>query len=196
MRMRTGRPRNFDESDALARVMESFWKRGYDATTFEHLVQDSRLSRSSLYNAFGGKDALFSKAIELYLDREQSEFLDKLNDEASGPEFLLSVIESLQMPYDRRAKGCLLQKIILRNAADGGKPKVEGRIAKSLSSMWSSITKAIGGLRRREQAASESERAAVVLACLFGIAVIARNGRNQELVESISSGLNAMVGSK
>ena len=53
----TGRPRKFDEEEVLARILELFRTHGYENTTLEQLVAESGLSKSSLYNAFGGKDA-------------------------------------------------------------------------------------------------------------------------------------------
>ena len=63
------RPREFDEAAALEAAMECFWRRGYEATSLRDLTASMGLTAPSLYNAFGGKQELFSRALERYLDR-------------------------------------------------------------------------------------------------------------------------------
>ncbi|MBT0956159.1 TetR/AcrR family transcriptional regulator [Alphaproteobacteria bacterium KMM 3653] len=60
------RPREFDIDDAVTRAMAVFWEHGYDATTTDQLLGGMRLTRGSLYKAFGDKKALFLRALHLY----------------------------------------------------------------------------------------------------------------------------------
>ena len=62
------RPREFNETDALQSAMNCFWQRGYEATSMRDLAASMGMSAPSLYNAFGDKQALFARALELYLD--------------------------------------------------------------------------------------------------------------------------------
>ena len=61
-----GRPREFDENEALDRAMDVFWKRGYEAATLPELTAAMGINKPSLYAAFGGKEQLFRKAMERY----------------------------------------------------------------------------------------------------------------------------------
>lgn len=195
--MNKGRPREFDEDATIERVMQSFWRRGYEETTFEQLVADSGLSRSSLYNAFGGKDDLFKKAFDLYVDREKEEFIASLNDTENGGENLRSLIQTFRDPYNPRSKDCLLQKTTLRNAADGGKPKHEKRIADCLSGIWNGFVQAMTNMRRKKpKRLTDRERAALLVATMFGISVICRNGRNKDLVNAITDGAAKLIEEK
>lgn len=60
------RPRAFDEATALQKALETFWHRGYSATSMEDLVAGTGLSRASLYATFGDKHALFVRALREY----------------------------------------------------------------------------------------------------------------------------------
>jgi len=62
----TGRPREFDMQKALERAMELFWRQGYEGTSLSDLTRELGITRPSLYAAFGSKEALFLKALDLY----------------------------------------------------------------------------------------------------------------------------------
>ena len=62
----TGRPREFDMQKALERAMELFWRQGYEGTSLSDLTRELGINRPSLYAAFGSKEALFLKALDLY----------------------------------------------------------------------------------------------------------------------------------
>jgi AcrR family transcriptional regulator len=64
-----GRPREFDIDRALERAMELFWRQGYEGTSLADLTRELGLTRPSLYAAFGSKEALFLKALDLYESR-------------------------------------------------------------------------------------------------------------------------------
>ena len=61
-----GRPREFDVDKALERAMELFWRQGYEGTSLADLTRELGLTRPSLYAAFGSKEGLFLKALDLY----------------------------------------------------------------------------------------------------------------------------------
>ena len=54
-----GRPRNFDESAALAKAIQVFWLKGYDGVTVDDLVAGMGVGRPSLYSIFGDKRTIF-----------------------------------------------------------------------------------------------------------------------------------------
>ena len=62
-----GRPRSFDTEAAVGRAMEVFWSRGYHATALPDLLRATKLSRGSLYAAFGDKHSLFLRALDRYI---------------------------------------------------------------------------------------------------------------------------------
>jgi TetR/AcrR family transcriptional regulator, transcriptional repressor for nem operon len=62
-----GRPRSFDTEAAVGRAMEVFWSRGYHATALPDLLRATKLSRGSLYAAFGDKHSLFLLALDRYI---------------------------------------------------------------------------------------------------------------------------------
>lgn len=63
-----GRPRGFSQDDALDAAMRVFWKHGYEGASLHELTAEMGINRSSMYAAFGDKEALFSKVLSRYTD--------------------------------------------------------------------------------------------------------------------------------
>ncbi len=61
-----GRPRNFDENEALDRATKVFWAKGFDGATIDDLVAGMGVGRPSLYAIFGDKEALFLRCLKHY----------------------------------------------------------------------------------------------------------------------------------
>ena len=63
-----GRPRTFDEDEALQKAIRVFWEKGYDAVTVDDLVAGMGVARPSLYAVFGDKAALFMRSLRAYAE--------------------------------------------------------------------------------------------------------------------------------
>ena len=61
-----GRPRKFDRDQALARAMEVFWSKGFEAASLADLTKAMGINPPSLYAAFGDKESLFIEAVQRY----------------------------------------------------------------------------------------------------------------------------------
>ena len=61
-----GRPREFCTDAALAAALRVFWSKGYEGASLSDLTEAMGITRPSLYAAFGNKEALFRKALDLY----------------------------------------------------------------------------------------------------------------------------------
>ena len=65
-----GRPRSFDESDALEKAIQVFWSKGYDGVTIDDLVDGMGVGRPSLYSVFGDKRTIFLRVLKAYAERK------------------------------------------------------------------------------------------------------------------------------
>ncbi len=65
-----GRPREFDTDEALASALRVFWAKGYDGASLTDLTEAMGITRPSLYAAFGNKEALFKRALDLYQEEK------------------------------------------------------------------------------------------------------------------------------
>ena len=98
----------FDRTAVVQDVMELFWKKGYNGTSMQDLVDVTGLNRSSFYNTFGDKFSLFQEALKYYRE-QQDQLLTDSFAEAKSPK---QAIQGLFMGIsdDIRAgnqKGCM-----------------------------------------------------------------------------------------
>jgi AcrR family transcriptional regulator len=103
-----GRPREFCIDAALTAALRVFWSKGYEGASLNDLTEAMGINKPSLYAAFGNKEALFRKALDLY-EREK---LAYLSDALEAPtargvaEQLLRGALALQTG-DSSPKGCM-----------------------------------------------------------------------------------------
>lgn len=69
-----GRPREFCVDNALAAALRVFWSKGYEGASMTDLTEAMGITRPSLYAAFGNKESLFRKALDLY-EREKLDYM-------------------------------------------------------------------------------------------------------------------------
>jgi AcrR family transcriptional regulator len=62
-----GRPRAFDQDEALDRAMHIFWEKGFEGASLNDLTGAMGIKPASLYAAFGNKQVLFERALDRYL---------------------------------------------------------------------------------------------------------------------------------
>jgi AcrR family transcriptional regulator len=71
-----GRPREFCVDEALASALRVFWSKGYEGASMADLTEAMGITKPSLYAAFGNKEQLFCKALDLY-EREKLDYVGK-----------------------------------------------------------------------------------------------------------------------
>jgi AcrR family transcriptional regulator len=103
-----GRPREFDLDEALAAALRVFWRKGYDGASLTDLTEEMGITRPSLYAAFGNKEALFRKALDLY-EREKLAYIGEALKAPSSREVAERLLRgSLAMQTsDCEPKGCM-----------------------------------------------------------------------------------------
>ncbi|WP_420970463.1 TetR/AcrR family transcriptional regulator [Bradyrhizobium sp. B120] len=177
-----GRPRSFDVEAAVERAMDVFWSRGYHATALPDLLRATKLSRGSLYAAFGDKHSLFLRALDRYiadaLTRMDVELDPRKEPVAGLRTYLAGYVERASGADGRR--GCLLVATAMELAgqdAEAGRrvagffKTMEGRLADALSR-----AEAAGRLADGVEPAS----AARILVCfVWGLRVVAKTAQTR-----------------
>ncbi|NJO43391.1 MAG: helix-turn-helix transcriptional regulator [Cyanobacteria bacterium RU_5_0] len=107
--MSRGPDKQFDCDVALAKAMEVFWARGYEAASLSELLKQMGIGRKSLYDTFGNKRSLFLKALEQYACTQIKSMREQLLASGSPLANLERVLQGLvQMHSQPGSKGCML----------------------------------------------------------------------------------------
>ncbi len=103
-----GRPREFCVDQALAAALRVFWTKGYEGASLTDLTEAMGITKPSLYAAFGNKEALFHKALDLY-EAEKLEYMRKALEQPTAravvEHLLRGAIDAQMSSCD--PKGCL-----------------------------------------------------------------------------------------
>ncbi|MEV6874508.1 TetR/AcrR family transcriptional regulator [Amycolatopsis sp. NPDC051128] len=103
-----GRPRGFDAEQALRRALMVFWEKGYDGASLADLTGAMGITKTSMYAAFGNKEQLFRKALELYTEGPASYGMQALQEptaQAVATAFLNGTVQATTRP--ECPAGCL-----------------------------------------------------------------------------------------
>ena len=90
---KTGRPIGFDRDAALEAAMLLFWERGYEGTSMADLTHAMGLNPSSIYAAFGDKQALFQLVVKRYMEL-RAQYAVKALEEPTLERFIRALFDN------------------------------------------------------------------------------------------------------
>jgi TetR/AcrR family transcriptional repressor of nem operon len=183
-----GRLKEFDEARAIDGAVDCFWARGYAATSVRDLAERMGIGGASLYNAYGGKRALFVTALARYADRSMRERIARLESGGRPKEviraFLAEIVE--RSLADRDRKGCMLVNSALDVAPHDA--EIGAVVAGYLDEIRAFFRRNIEAGRRAGQIPRNIDADAVathLLGILLGLRVLARTMPDRTLLESV-----------
>ena len=185
------RPRAFDEAEALQKALDTFWLRGYGATSVEDLVAGTGLSRASLYATFGDKHQLFMRALRQH-EQQQRQVLVDLTADASVPALyhLRQLLERSANAAlaDGQQRGCLLVNStteLLPHDAE-----VQALIAGHQQFLETLLIALLTRAQQRGEVrstASPQAQARFLSSVLAGICVLAKASADPQLLRDVAS---------
>ncbi len=182
-----GRPREFDEDEALTAIMGVFWAKGFEGTSLSDLVAATGLKKGSLYAAFGDKRAMYLKALALY-DRI---WIDAAARRLSGDGAPLSRIEAFLQAASSKddGRGCFLCNAAIDQAS--GDPDASRLVQASLGRLEAAVADAVmevyGSGDRVAPADTARREARHLMSVYFGLRVLARSGATKTMMNDARS---------
>jgi TetR/AcrR family transcriptional repressor of nem operon len=182
------RAKQFDTDEVLTRAMETFWARGYEATTMQDLVECTGVNRASLYATYGDKHALFLAALHLYDARMRADPLARLERQGRPRRAIRQLFESFaaQVTPAGPNRGCFLTNTALELAAR------DGEVARIVARSQSGIEAFFARMVKKGKAAGEipahvkpTNAARGLLAALIGLVVLSRSRPEPMLLASV-----------
>jgi TetR/AcrR family transcriptional repressor of nem operon len=181
------RSKAFDEDATLQRATDLFQAKGFEATSIQDLVDHLGISRQSLYDTFGDKQALWLASLERYRQAGRRPFAELLE----GPLPLRKALGAIfNMALDRllspESTACLMAHAALERAAED--PETRVCVGNNLNQLFALFEARL----RRAQADGElgpgHEPAALaryLQNAFLGLQVTARSGASRDDLEGI-----------
>jgi TetR/AcrR family transcriptional regulator, transcriptional repressor for nem operon len=166
------RPRSFSTEAAVAAATAVFWSKGYRDTAISDLEQATGLNRSSLYAAFGTKQAIFDLALERYLRGFIGPRLAPMERPGAccrDIERFFTGLAAFLRTGSQAGRGCLMINSI---AEDEGRGTLLGSRAQAFRDrLTAAFASALAG---QHEPAHMPERARLLTTATFGIWLAAR----------------------
>lgn len=182
-----GRPREFCTEQALAAALRVFWSKGYEGASLTELTEAMGITKPSLYAAFGNKEALFHKALDLY----ESEKLDYMRIALEQPSARAVVEHLLRGAVEMQTsqcnpKGCLgvIHMTACGSEAESIKTDVIARRASSQAALVERLERA----KREGDLPMDADIAGLtqyLYAVLQGMAVQAGSGATRDELDRV-----------
>ena len=141
-----GRPRGFDEAEALEKATQVYWSKGYDGVTIDDLVAGMGVGRPSLYAVFGDKRTIFLRVLRDYAEKKGALAAKALASPQTLRDSLAAFLRHAVETATARgcARGCLLVCVaplvddaevrqFLQGAAAGAGALLEGRFREAIT---------------------------------------------------------------
>lgn len=177
----------FDADMAVEAAMLVFWERGYADSSIDGLGAAMGLGRSSFYNAFGDKAALFQQCLARYGSRYGERYEQALGSQTADVRAALTsffdvTLERIADPGVPR--GCLVAQSVIAS------PTLPASAAAQADALLGSQRKRITtALRGAGVAASTADDVALQLAAANqSLAVLSRTSLSTEGLESVARG--------
>jgi len=190
--MNAGRHRAFDTEIALDNAMEVFWTNGYPGTSLTDLTRAMGINKSSMYKAFGNKEALFESALDRYINKHGGIHSEQLFVEGrSLPNRIENFLTSIaKMVTDENLPGGCLICVSTSETAGTCLPstalqaiKKINETTKSTLTRFFKAEKAAGNIASKNTPAM---MASYLMTLQYGLAVMGRNGTSlKELINVI-----------
>jgi AcrR family transcriptional regulator len=182
-----GRPKEFDEEQALELAMHYFWANGYDGSSLRDLLIAMGIGKSSFYQTFGCKEDLFRRSLELYT-QSSVEYIRSLLAEKTSKEVLLYLPQTLleELKETGKTKGCLL----MNSGAECYKlhPQISDLIEYEYKTFLELFAELIASAKVSgdiSDTTSDSALASIYSSLLNGLIAVIQAGASEQQIEAV-----------
>ncbi len=189
-----GRPREFDESEVLDKVMTLFWQQGYEGTSLQNILSASGLTKGSVYKAFGSKHNLYIKSLERYEALHVDRAVAALIGEGAP---LMRLDDFLSVPIlGTKAAGGVDGCFLCNASADRACMDAEARalVQRGYEKMSRALEAVISQIRMDWPPEKVNQSAQMMLSVYSGLQIMSRAGQSREQLQSAKNAAMAAMG--
>jgi TetR/AcrR family transcriptional repressor of nem operon len=104
-----GRPAKFNRDQAVEIVMNEIWKNGFQKSSVTAISEKLGITRSSFYNAFKSREALFNEVLDVYFSRTPDRVWSQVDEGTPILPLLTNMFKKVcrVRAADPEARGCM-----------------------------------------------------------------------------------------
>ena len=186
------RTKEFDPDVALRAAMDLFWRKGYEATSMQDLVDHLGIGRGSIYATFGSKHELYLLALDRYAEDFDGRALDQFSRPGPVLPAVRQFVEDFLADALTETRGCLITNSAVECSRD--RP-----VARRVESNWDGLETAIAGAlaRARKQGELAEDKDPRVLARFMvtfvqGLRVLAKVPDERRMRDAVGQALSLL----
>lgn len=183
------RSKTFDRETVLAKAMEVFWEKGYEATSMQDLVEAMGIHRGSLYDTFKDKHHLFLEAIAHYNVTVVKAAIAPLQAPGAARQAVerhfLSLAE--RAGADGQRRGCFMTNSVVELAAHD--PVIAAPLRQSLRQVEDAFYRALGRAQDQGEIAADKDIRALaqyLTSSLQGLRVMSKVNAEPNTLQQIA----------
>ena len=163
------RPAEFDRSEVLRCAMQTFWKKGYNATSMKDLTKVTGLQPGSLYGAFESKRSLFLESLEAYYELNLAGLSERLDSSKSPKARIRAAFERIveQSTQDPHNRGCMMVNTLLEMPVED--EEINGRLTQMFKSVQNKLEDVIREAQKLGQIGKDKDPKVLAQALLLGM---------------------------
>jgi TetR/AcrR family transcriptional repressor of nem operon len=183
------RKKEFDEDALLDKAVELFWRKGYNGTSAQDLVDSLGINRSSIYNTYTDKRTLFKKSLAKYQTVQTGAMLNMLAVAEDPIETVKQIFNNLikESVEDSLLKGCFMVNTAVELA--GQDKEIGDMVINNNTSVEDALTKLLEKGQQSGQLSTKSTARALarfIFANITAVKVAARTGADEKTLRDIA----------
>ena len=190
------RPVGYERGQVLDRAMQTFWRKGYNATSMKDLTKATGLQPGSLYGAFENKRSLFLETLESYYELNIAGLDERLSGKGSPVERIRAAFEriikqSLQDPHN---KGCMMVNTLLEMPVDD--EEINNRLSTMLKSVEDKLEEVIKEAQKSNHISQNKDSrvlAQTLLLGMHGLRVLCKSRPNPKVLHRSTENLLSVL---
>jgi len=180
----------------MGAAMHLFWRKGFESTSLQDLLDTMKLSKSSLYQTYGNKHELFQQCINHYRKTMVSEMKQGLEQAKNGRLFIETVFYSIadETCLENGAIGCLVMNSATEFANTD--KEISGLIAKATKEFTSVFITAIKQAQAQGDITKDKDPKSLanfLLSSMSGLKTMVKAGANRATVKNIAKTILAAL---
>lgn len=192
--MTRGRPRCFDEAEALDSAMRVFWEKGYAGASCDDLLAAMNMKAGSMYCAFGDKEKLYAKALEHYTRKRFGKLLEVLASDQPPLDRIRKLFQGIgQHMCQPDSHGCF----VINTLVEASEATPQSEMARqSLLQLQNALEKTLKEARKRGELSNPvppADLAALFVSTLQGINLMNRTQMGEKSIKgAVKSALSLL----